>query len=175
MQVWSLTAALVVASAGAVYDVFTHRIPNVLSYGGMIIGIAFWILMSGWRGFLTSILGALIAGGIFLVLYVIRAMGAGDVKLMAAVGSIVGPRHSVEIVFACAIAGGIMAIAYAMYHHQLRGALANVGELLRYHVRYGPRSHPNINLSNPAAIRMPYGVAIAAGCLYAVCLTLLKR
>ena len=93
MQVWSLTAALVVASAGAVYDVFTHRIPNGLTYGGLIIGITFWVLMSGWQGFLTSILGALIAGGIFLVLYAIRTMGAGDVKLMAAVGAIAGPRR----------------------------------------------------------------------------------
>lgn len=175
MQVWSLAAALMLAGCGAVFDVFTHRIPNELTYGGIIIGMLFWCVTSGWRGLLTATLGAVIGGGIFLVFYLVRAMGAGDVKLIAAVGSIAGARNSVEIVFACAIAGGIMAVGYAVYHRQFRGALANVGELLQYHVKHGARSHPEINLSNPAAIRMPYGVAIAAGCLYSLCTTLFRR
>jgi prepilin peptidase CpaA len=68
-----------------------------------------------------------------------------------------------------------MAIGYMLYHRRFRGTLANVGELLQFHVRHGAKSHPEINLSNPTAIRMPYGVAIATGSLYSFCMTLLKR
>jgi prepilin peptidase CpaA len=175
MEVWFLAAALFLAAAGAAFDVFTGRIPNQLTYGGIIIGMVFWYAMAGWRGLGMAVLGTLVGGGIFLLFYVVRAMGAGDVKLMAAVGSIAGPRKSIETVFACAIAGGLMAIGYMLYHHRIRGTLANVGELLQFHVRHGAKSHPEINLSNPTAIRMPYGVAIATGCLYSFCMTLLKR
>jgi prepilin peptidase CpaA len=175
MQVWSIAVALVLASCGAMFDVFTHRIPNELTYGGVIVGIVFWSAILGWRGFFIASLGALIAGGIFFLFYMVRAMGGGDVKLMAAVGSILGPRKSIEAVFACAIVGGVMAIAYAAYHGRIRGTLANVGDLLQYHIKHGARSHPEINLSNPTVIRMPYGVAIAMGCLYSFCATLLGR
>ncbi len=175
MQVWSLAFALVFAAVGAAFDVSTHRIPNRLTYSGMLAGMLFWSVLMGWRGFATAVLGAVIAGGIFFLFYLVGAMGAGDVKLMAAVGSIAGPRKSVEAMFACAIMGGVMAIGYALYHNRLRGTLANVGELLQYHVKHGARSHPDINLSNPAAIRMPYGVAIAAGCLYSFCVSLFTR
>lgn len=170
-----MAAAFVLAAGGAVFDVFTRRIPNELTYGGILAGMVFWVLMSGWRGLGDAALGMLVAGGIFLVFYLLGAMGAGDVKLMAAVGSIAGPRKSLEAVFACAIAGGLMAIGYMLYHHRVRGTLANVGRLLHFHLRFGARSHPEINLSNPNAIRMPYGIAIAAGSLYSLCATLLRR
>ena len=175
MEVWFLGAGLFLASSGAAFDVATRRIPNQLTYGGIVIGIVFWTATAGWRGLGTAILGMLIGGGVFLLLYLVRAMGAGDVKLMAAVGSIVGAQKSVETIFACAIAGGVMAIGYMLFHRRTHGTLANVGKLLRFHMRHGAKSHPELNLSNPTAIRMPYGVAIAAGCLYSFCMTLLKR
>ncbi len=175
MEIWFLAAALFVAAAGAAFDVFTRRIPNILTYGGIVIGVVFWTIMQGGRGFLTAMAGMFVGGGVFLLFYMVRAMGAGDVKLMAAVGSIAGPSKSVETIFACAIAGGLMAVGYMLYHHRTTGTVANVGKLLHFHVKHGVSTHPELNLSNPAAIRMPYGVAIATGCLYSFCVTLLKR
>ncbi len=175
METWSLAAAFVLAAGGALFDVLTRRIPNQLTYGGILVGILFWSLMSGWHGLGTALLGMLVGGGIFLVFYLLGAMGAGDVKLMAAVGAMAGPRKSLEAVFACAIAGGLMAIGYMLYHNRVRATLANVGRLLHFHLRFGAKSHPEINLANPTALRMPYGVAIAAGCLYSFCATLFRR
>ena len=175
MEVWFLAAALLLAVSGAAFDVFTRRIPNQLTYGGIIVGMVFWSVMAGWRGLGMAVLGTLIGGGVFLLFYLVRAMGAGDVKLMAAVGSIAGLWKSIEMLFACAIAGGLMAIGYMLYHHRIRRTLANVGELMKFHLQHGAKSHPQFNLANPTAIRMPYGIAIATGCLYSFCMTLLKR
>jgi len=103
---------------------------------------------------------------VFLVFFLIHAMGAGDVKLITAVGCFAGPGPAIEIVLASAIAGGIFAIIYSLWQGRLRIVLANAGKLIRFHATVGAEVHPSLNLSNPQAARMPYGIAIAAGVVY---------
>jgi prepilin peptidase CpaA len=98
--------AVAVAVAAAVSDVSSHRIPNWLTYPALVGAFALRFASQGWSGLRSALVGMLIAGGLFLVLYVIRAMGAGDVKLMAAVGALAGSQYAVGIVLATAIAGG---------------------------------------------------------------------
>jgi len=102
-----------------------------------------------------------------LVFFMVRAMGAGDVKIMAAIGSFVGPRDAVTVLLATAICGGVLAIAYALYRRRMVSTLKNVGSVLRFHAWAGVQAHPELNLDNPTALRMPYGLAIALGTLYA--------
>ena len=99
--------------------------------------------------------------------YAVRAMGAGDVKLMAAVGSIVGPTHGFVVLLATAICGGVLAIGYAAFRGRVATTLKNVGSVVLFHARTGLQAHPELNLDNPTTLRMPYGLAIAAGTLYA--------
>ena len=160
-----MAGGLGVAGIGALSDVASRRIPNWLTYSGMLIGIAAHALQ-GWRGLGDSIAGGLIAGGAFLVFFLVHAMGAGDVKLITAIGCLVGLTGSVEIVLASAIAGGIFAIVFSLWQGKLRTVLANVYDLIRFHAVAGAEVHPSLNLSNPQAARLPYGVAIAAGVLY---------
>src|ERR1017187_8474904 len=83
---------LVVLLAAAVFDVFYRRIPNWLTVGGVVLGIVTNALIGpplAGVGFAMAGLG--VAFGIYVLLYAVRAMGAGDVKLMAAVGA-----HGVE-------------------------------------------------------------------------------
>jgi prepilin peptidase CpaA len=163
-----MTGALIVAGAGCVTDVMTRRIPNKLTYLGMSVAICGRFLLQGWHGLGSALAGGLIGGGAFLVFFLIHAMGAGDVKLIAAVGCFAGPSVALQIVLASAIAGGIFAIIYALWKGRLRTVLANTGELVKFHVAAGAEVHPSLNLSNPQALRMPYGVAIAAGVAYSV-------
>ncbi len=102
-----------------------------------------------------------------LVFYAVRAMGAGDVKLMAAIGSLVGVGHTGVVLLATAICGGVLAIGYAVYGRRVGATLRNVGSVLRFHAWAGLQAHPELNLDNPTTLRMPYGLAIAAGTLYA--------
>jgi prepilin peptidase CpaA len=163
-----MAGALTVAGIGGIADVSTHRIPNKLTYLGMLVGIFGRFALEGWHGLGSAIAGGLIGGGAFLIFFLIHAMGAGDVKLIAAVGCLVGPSAAVEIVFASAIAGGIFAIVYALWQRRLRTVLSNVRDLIKFHSAVGAEIHPTLNLSNPQSVRLPYGVAIAAGVLYSV-------
>jgi prepilin peptidase CpaA len=102
--------ALALAVAAAVVDVQHHRIPNWLTYPGMVLGILLRWLFFGWKGLGSGLAGCLLAGGIVFLFYAVRAMGAGDVKLLAAIGSLVGPSHAIVVLLATAICGGVLAI-----------------------------------------------------------------
>jgi prepilin peptidase CpaA len=163
-----LAGALTVAGIGGITDVATRRIPNKLTYSAMLVAIAGHCALHGWHGLVSAIAGGLVGGGPFLVFFLLHAMGAGDVKLITAAGCFAGPGTALEIVLASAIAGGILAIIFALWQGRLRTVLFNVVDLVRFHAVAGADVHPNLNLSNPQAARLPYGVAIAAGVLYSV-------
>jgi prepilin peptidase CpaA len=158
--------AAVVAVAAGIIDARSRRIPNRLTYSAMIAGLALQTFAYGWRGFLLGLGGGILFGGVFLLFYLVRAMGAGDVKLAAALGCILGPANSWQVMFTTALAGGALAILVMIFTgrilHTLRSTLAVAG----FHVVHGLRTHPVVNLDNPAAVRMPYGLAFAAGMLY---------
>jgi prepilin peptidase CpaA len=161
-----MSGALLVAAIGCATDVESRRIPNRLAYPAILIALTARAALQGWHGVASGLEGGLIAGGAFFAFFLLHAMGAGDVKLMTAVGCAAGVGHALEIVLASAIAGGIFAILHSLLHRRLRVVLGNVVELARFHVLAGAEAHPTLNLSNPQAVRMPYGVAIAAGALY---------
>jgi prepilin peptidase CpaA len=158
--------AVALAIVAAVVDVRERRIPNWLTYSGILLAVALRFLYFRWNGLASAIAGTIVAGGIMLVFYVVRAMGAGDVKLMAAIGSLVGPSQAITVLLATAIFGGVLAFAYAIYRKRAGSILRNVASVLRFHSWGGLHVHPEINLDNPSALRMPYGLAIAAGTLY---------
>jgi prepilin peptidase CpaA len=162
-----LFIALALAITSAVFDVQQRRIPNWLTYPGIVSGLVLRAILSGWKGLLGSVTGFLLLGGIMFLFYAVKAMGAGDVKLMAAVGALVGPIHGFVILLATAICGGILAIGYALYRGRMGSTLRNLGSVVAFHAHTGLKAHPELNLDNPVTLRMPYGLAIAGGTLYA--------
>jgi prepilin peptidase CpaA len=115
---------------------------------------------------LLSLGGCFLFGGVFLLFHIARGMGAGDVKLAAAMGSIVGLPGSVKVMFATALAGGVLAIIYMVVSGRVVQTLRNTINVVAFHARHGLRAHPLLNLDHPGALRMPYGLAFAAGSLY---------
>ena len=164
LELFSLALALAVAAA--VFDVRQRRIPNWLTYPGIVVGVVLRGMLLGWRGAVGALAGCLLAGGIFLLFYLVRAMGAGDVKLAAAIGSLLGPGDAVVMLLATALSGGVLAIVYTLYRRRMRTTVRNLGAALQFHAWAGVQAHPELNLDNPVALRMPYGLAIAAGTLY---------
>ena len=163
MHIWLLDGAVVVALLGAWFDVTSRRIPNRLTYPAMLAALVVRLAFLGWRGLLEGFLGLVLCGGIFFLLFVIHAMGGGDVKLMAAVGAWVGYHNAGKALIVCALAGGLIALGYVIVLKRYRTTFSNITSLIRFHATSGVRVNPELNLSSARAVRMPYGVAIAAG------------
>jgi len=96
----------------------------------------------------------------------VRAMGAGDVKLTAALGSIVGLSATLPVMVATALAGGLLAICFMLLSGRVVETLRNTFWVTGFHLQRGLRVHPVVNLDNPAGVRMPYGLAFAIGTAY---------
>jgi prepilin peptidase CpaA len=158
--------AAVIAVCAAISDVRERRIPNRLTYPAMLAGLALQAALHGWKGLLLSAGGGLFFGGVFLLFYVVRAMGAGDVKLAAALGCIVGSSAALQLMFTTAVAGGALAVIVMVRSGRIVQTLRNTLWVFAFHTRHGLQTHPVVNLDNPTAVRMPYGLAFAAGTLY---------
>ncbi len=118
---------LTVLIAAAVIDIRRHRLPNVLTVSAAVLGIILQGGLHGWSGFLNGLAG--FCTGLFLLLpfYAAQWMGAGDVKLMAAVGAFLGWPDSLLAVALTSGAGSLAAL----------GFLAAQGGLADYGRRYG--------------------------------------
>jgi len=151
----------------ACIDVKTHRIPNVL----VMIGIAFAIPYNGLypayhsqNGWLVALSGLGIGFIAFLPLYLLRAMGAGDVKLMAMVGAFVGPWPAVLAALWSCVAGGVIGLAYLVWTGNMRRGLGNVKILMTSNLMTSSIGHVDLSVSpSVSAGKLPYGVAIATG------------
>jgi len=167
-------ASFACASLGAMCDLRTHRIPNWLTGPGILAGLLLHLWFGGGRALAGAALGGLIAGAIFFLFYLGGGLGAGDVKLIVAVCCLAGATAVADILVGTALIGGVFAIVLALVRRRLKATLANVGRLIVYHGSRGLRPHPDLNLSNPQTLRLPYGLAIAAGAGSSLCSVLLR-
>ena len=157
--------AVLVASLGAASDLHSARIPNWLTYSGLAAALAVRFGSAGWTGLASGFQGMLVAGALFFLLFMIGAMGGGDTKLMAAIGAWSGQERVVAVVIAAALAGGVLAIISMILRPGFRKVMRNLAEIIRFRLTSGLSPHPDLNVSQPGAHRVPFGVAIAMGTL----------
>ena len=156
----------VLLTLAAVVDVRHRRIPNWISLGGMAVGLVLWLWHSGFTGFLTSMAGLLLGSALFLPFYIARGMGAGDVKLMGAVGAFLGPYHVLVATIVVALLGGVIAAWVAYRQKRLKTAvLDSIRVVFR---QQSPKTLEHATKEDS----IPYGLAIAAGTLLYLVLTL---
>jgi prepilin peptidase CpaA len=154
-----LTTGAVVAT---VIDIRTRRIPNELTAAMTGIGIA--MAMTG----ISSISPAAAIGGFVLGLllmlpgYMLGATGAGDVKLMAAIGAILGPGLVVTAFLCTAIVGGILALGVAAHRGRVAATLAGTGRMIA-----APAGARQEIQAASVKQRFAYGPAIAVGSVIA--------
>lgn len=141
--------AALVATIAMITDIRFRRIPNWLTAGSVVLGLLLQARASGLEGLAMAIFGTCLGLSVLFPFYLLRVMGAGDVKLLAGLGALVGPHTLVSIVIFSALAGGV--IAAIMLARRGRLLLTLRSMLLR-------QSPPS--LSGATA---PYAVAIAAG------------
>src|SRR5882757_7046078 len=138
--------AVGVAVCAAISDIKTRRIPNRLTYPALLAGLLLQGALHGWQGLLRSAGGGLIFGGVFMLCYLVRAMGAGDVKLAAALGCIVGSTATAQVMIATALAGGALAVIFMVLSGRVIETLRNTLRVAGFHILHGLRMHPTVNL-----------------------------
>ena len=153
-------------AAAVVTDVRTRRIPNWLT--GAIAAAGFGLAFGG--GTVTPLRAALgLLVGLVLMMpgHVIGATGAGDVKLMAAIGAVIGPDMALRAFLYSAVAGGVLAIAVALRRGVLASTLHDTSRLVT-----APGEARTVIESGSRANRFAYGPAIAVGTILSVVVTL---
>jgi prepilin peptidase CpaA len=153
----------------AISDLASRRIPNFLIVTGLIAALGAQTLLPDGSGWMTWLLGALTGFVLFLPLYALRGMGAGDVKLMAAVGAFVGASVTVKIALATFVIGGVWALAVILFKGKWRDAWLNMRTLLQpVLMRAAKIPAETVGMPMASVGRLPYGVAIALGTLTVV-------
>ena len=143
------------------YDIASRRIPNWLVGMGLLAGLSFGLIDHAGMGAGNSLLGAFAGFAIMLPLHLLRAMGAGDVKLMASVGAFLGPMPTLGAALLTFMAGGVLSLIVALWSGSMRRVLANLqlmGMLALTDHSSGLSPH-DVQTTG----RLPYALAIAAG------------
>jgi prepilin peptidase CpaA len=159
---------LIVVLAAAVYDVRYRRIPNWISVGGIALGVLSNSLRYGIPGLLFALAGFVLAFGLYFLLYVIHAMGAGDVKLMGAIGALVGWKNWIAIFVIAAIVGGIMAMIVIVARSRVKKTFWNIGYLLN-EMRRGRAAYvtrEELDVKSPESAGLPHGAVIAVATMF---------
>lgn len=158
-----ISVALAVLLSAAVWaDVQQRRIPNLLVFPFWLLALIIHLMLGGSEGAFASLLGLMLAFGLALPFWLLGWMGAGDVKLIGAVGGLTGYALVPSTIVAIALSGLCLALA----------AMAAYGSLFRALDRY--RASLAISLtvrkstflqpsSEDEKIQLPYAIAIAAG------------
>jgi prepilin peptidase CpaA len=161
--IWALTLALTLAAGYT--DLRERRIPNWLTVPGLFIGLSVHTWLDGWRGALTSLGGAGLALTILLPLVLMRGLGAGDWKLMGAIGACLGPLMMLFVLVASSLITGLVALVRMAMMGRVKSTLRNMLVLVQGFIAFGMKPNPEISLDTPGLIKLPFGATVAVGTL----------
>jgi prepilin peptidase CpaA len=158
---------LVLLAAAAVSDYRTFRIPNLITGSGILFALIYNTgVAPEWHADWTwAPAGMLLGFGAMLPMYAIRAMGAGDVKLMAMVGAFLGVSGTAYALLFCIVTAGIAALGYALRKRVMARMLTNVGGVMRSMLWSAVASgKPQLQPGSMQSVgKLAYGISIAVG------------
>lgn len=156
---------IAIVTVACFFDLRTRRIPNALTFGAAIAGFAFAGAVNGLNGLGMSLAGWAVAVALFLPFFLLRGMGAGDVKLLGAIGAWLGPAGALATAFFTALAGGVLALLVVLARGYFAESMRNLWALLMHWRVFGLRPVPELTLQSSRGPRLAYAVPIAAGAL----------
>jgi len=142
-------------------DTLQARIPNVLTVGLAVTGVAINIAIANMPGLLDSLLGLSLGFGLLLLPYMMGGFGAGDVKALAALGALVGPQTILHSFIYMALFGGAMAVLHYIFQTNLKNKIKEFWGGLKAAVLTGDLRLMRPEKTEP--LRFPYAAAIAFG------------
>lgn len=147
------------------YDVRYRRIPNPFVLATLISGLTLNIALSGFHGGLSSLGGCVLAFIFMFILHVFGAMGAGDVKLFAAIGSVIGVQLVLPTFVVVVLTGGLLAVVSILRSGSFMTTMHRVLQIL---VGLLPGwQMPKFSVPADRRLTIPYGAAITIGTIIA--------
>lgn len=164
---WELTLAILIP--GILYaswiDFAERRVPNWLNAVLALAGLGAQFAFGGWNGLGVAMLGLLVGFGVLIVPWMMHGMGAGDVKLMAAIGAWLGPWLTLLSFGAGAIIGGVAAIIMILSTGRAAYAVVNLQTIMtkmkKFDTAFG--EYGGAKTFGTTSQLLPYGVPLTAG------------
>jgi prepilin peptidase CpaA len=160
--------SLVIAAVACGFDVRQHRIPNWITFGATAAALMYHVALTGSHGLTNSVGGWLVGVAMFLLPFMLGGLGAGDVKLVAALGAWLGLNDALWLGLYVGASGGLIALGVAVTRGYLGRALRNIRLLLAHWRVAGLHALPELTIHSASAPKLAYGVAILAGTVVTV-------
>lgn len=160
-----LSLVLVVST---VTDIRCRRIPNWATFSTILLALVIHCIHNGLPGLLLSLKGLGLGFALLLLPHLLGGIGAGDVKLLAAVGAVLGPDQTFLVFLFTAIIGGIVALVTMAYRKEFWSTLRNIGTMLYGFCSGAGVAAFQVDRASLKEKGIPYGAVIAAGVLAAV-------
>jgi prepilin peptidase CpaA len=165
-----VSSALLVPLAVVItyYDARYRRIPNAFVLATLVAGLSVNTIIDGTGGALTSLGGCALAFALMFMLHIFGAMGAGDVKLFAGIGSVLGASLVLPTFLVVVLVGGALAVVTMFRAGTVRETLWRVVQIF---VGFLPGwEMPRFSVPAERRYTIPYGVAITVGSLISLAL-----
>lgn len=143
------------AAACAVWDLRERRIPNWLTVGGAVAGFGWHVWRAGVEGLAFAGMGFGLAFGVYAVLFLLRGRGAGDLKMMAAMGAMIGWSNWLLLFVLSGVIGGVVALIVIVLRGRVRETLGNLRRL------------PEQKLGKAGSLALPHAPVVAVAAVFA--------
>ncbi len=140
-------------------DISKRKIYNAVTFPAILLGFLYHLFLDGWNGLLFSIAGFLVGVSLLLIPFLLGGMGAGDVKLLAAIGAMKGTLFVFNAFLYTAVIGGVMGLFLLIYKKGIRG----VFQKLLYATVLIHSNAGSLKSMDKTDLSFPYGVAIVLG------------
>jgi prepilin peptidase CpaA len=161
---------LSIVSIAGYLDVRFGRIPNRFTGVALLLGLCAHALTSGWGGLGRSVAGAAVGTVLLFPLFVLRALGGGDVKLVAALGAAVTSRPLLDILLLTLWIAAALAVPVIVWRWSWRPAASRLRAAIAHFWHHGLRPNPIVNVQHPDAVLLPFSFCVCLATWSALCL-----
>jgi prepilin peptidase CpaA len=153
------------------FDVRTRRIPNLLSAAGMVAGAALNVVFFGLSGLYASMEGLAVMLGVLLLPFALGGIGGGDVKMMGALGALLGPLPALAALVSGTILGGAVMVIHLARLGRLREKLRATRMLFMSAVSTQSLAPLKLSATDANAVSLPYSVPLGLGAIAVIVLS----
>ncbi len=153
--------ALGVAGWAGWLDWRIRKIPNWLTVPALVLGLVLSAVLGSWPWMKSSLEGAGLSLGVLLPFVLMRGLGAGDWKLMGALGAFLGPQRTILVLIGTVFIAGVMSVVEMVRQGKVRETLYNVFVILVAYSTFHVNNARAVTLDNPGLLKIPFGVAAA--------------